>query len=309
METTKNTRKALKAGTWYTAEKQLLQKELQNWLQNCKIQQQIIPQIKSFKALIGPHAGLSYCGKTGAYAYQYLINKNNNKLNVFLLGPSHRHRMFKCGLTQFDEFETPLGNIQINQQILQELAKNNDLFETLPKEADLNEHSLELHLPWIQQMLKNTNFQLIPIMVGGIDKHQMQMYGKLLAPYFDDENTVFIISSDFCHWGERFGYTFYKNEQKQGQQKKTPIYQSIQNLDKQGIQIIEKQDLKQFQQYLDDTGNTICGRRPIQILLETINQSKNKQQIKTSFLSYDQSGQCLEKTDSSVSYASLITYI
>lgn len=34
-------------------------------------------------------------------------------------------------------------------------------------------------------------------------------YGKLLAPYLDDPASLFIISSDFCHWGRRFSYTFY----------------------------------------------------------------------------------------------------
>ncbi len=33
-------------------------------------------------------------------------------------------------------------------------------------------------------------------------------YGRLLAKYMDDESNIFIISSDFCHWGSRFSYTF-----------------------------------------------------------------------------------------------------
>ena len=34
------------------------------------------------------------------------------------------------------------------------------------------------------------------------------MYGQLLAKYADDPRTLFIVSSDFCHWGTRFHYTF-----------------------------------------------------------------------------------------------------
>ena len=34
------------------------------------------------------------------------------------------------------------------------------------------------------------------------------MYGQLLAKYADDPRTLFIVSSDFCHWGTRFNYTF-----------------------------------------------------------------------------------------------------
>jgi len=41
-------------------------------------------------------------------------------------------------------------------------------------------------------------------MVGAVDNDQEKYYGKLLAKYFDDDKTVFCISSDFCHWGKRY---------------------------------------------------------------------------------------------------------
>ena len=52
-------------------------------------------------------------------------------------------------------------------------------------------------------------------MVGSTNFKTEQEVGKLLASYFDDENTLFCISSDFCHWvyylnliykGSRFSY-------------------------------------------------------------------------------------------------------
>ncbi len=51
----------------------------------------------------------------------------------------------------------------------------------------------------------------------------------------EDEKTLFVISSDFCHWGSNFDYTFYNEEQGE-------IYQSIEWLDKLGVQYIEKND-------------------------------------------------------------------
>lgn len=39
------------------------------------------------------------------------------------------------------------------------------------------------------------------------------MYGELLAPYLDDPSNAFVFSSDFCHWGRRFTYTFYDESQ------------------------------------------------------------------------------------------------
>lgn len=63
-------------------------------------------------------------------------------------------------------------------------------------------------------------------MIGSINSEKEKMYGKLLAKYFLNPRTLFVISSDFCHWGERFSYTYYN--EKHGE-----IWRSIEDLDKQ----------------------------------------------------------------------------
>lgn len=52
--------------------------------------------------------------------------------------------------------------------------------------------------------------KLVPIMVGSTNPEKEAYYGKLLAKYFDDDNTVFVISSDFCHWGKRYYIALYE---------------------------------------------------------------------------------------------------
>ena len=51
---------------------------------------------------------------------------------------------------------------------------------------------------------KRRAIKLVPIMVGSTNAEKEAYYGKLLGKYLDDENTIFIISSDFCHWGKRW---------------------------------------------------------------------------------------------------------
>ena len=71
-------------------------------------------------------------------------------------------------------------------------------------------------------------------------------YAKVLLPLFLDERTVFVISSDFCHWGSRFRFTHqYEDE--------PVIHKSIERLDKNGMQLIENQSFNDFTRYLDDT--------------------------------------------------------
>ena len=74
---------------------------------------------------------------------------------------------------------------------------------------DEAEHSLELHLPYLRHVLGGEGWALVPILVGALSRESERRYGQLLAPYLHDPHTLFVVSSDFCHWGARFRYVFY----------------------------------------------------------------------------------------------------
>lgn len=139
-------------------------------------------------------------------------------------------------------------------------------------------------------------------MVGSLDPKSQEMYADILVKYFDDPKTIFVISSDFCHWGARFKYQYYKKEDGE-------IFQSIEKNDRNGMKFIESHDANGFTQYINETKNTICGRNPISILLRILEKSKLKESLKSKFVGYSQSGQVKDINDSSVSYASAITYL
>jgi len=220
---------------------------------------------------------------------------------VFLLGPCHHAYMRDCGLTSLKTYATPIGNIEIDTETIERLKKEGK-FQITDKETEEEEHSLEMHLPYIQKMLEGRQFKLIPIMVGSIDAKLEAYYGKLLAPYFDDDNTLFVISSDFCHWGKRFSFMY--NNKEDGE-----IYQSIEKLDHRGMSLIEENSASGFTKYLEETQNTICGRHPIGVLIQIINNSKYSASLKTKFVKYAQSEKVKDKSQSSVSYAASVTYI
>lgn len=91
----------------------------------------------------------------------------------------------------------------------------------------------------------------------------------MLAPYFAREDTLFIISSDFCHWGEDFDYTPFENLDKP-EDEGTFIWEFIQALDLGGIETISNHEHEAFYRYCEETKNTICGRHPIGVLLATL---------------------------------------
>ena len=105
------------------------------------------------------------------------------------------------------------------------------------------------------------SYTVVPILVGSLSKEMEEKYGKLLSKYVEDPDNFFVISSDFCHWGKRFDYTYYDSNE-------GPIYKSIEVLDRKGMDTIEKKNPEDFYAYQKKYKNTICGRHPIGAMLQ-----------------------------------------
>lgn len=145
-------------------------------------------------------------------------------------------------------------------------------------------------------------------MVGSISLQKAQTIAKDLVEYFEDEDNFFVISTDFCHWGMRFGYMPYEEETCKEKGISSPsINDYIEILDKEGIGYVERQNGEEFKEYLGRTKNTICGRNPITVFLEMIRESGLDTTTKN--VQYKQSGKIDSKYSSSVSYASFYTIL
>ena len=169
---------------------------------------------------------------------------------------------------------------------------------------------------------KNTSFQsdptsvpLVPIMVGNTDARAEAHYGSLLAPYLSDPSNIFVISSDFCHWGSRFRYTYYELPgSSAGTSLKSnsrvasdyPIHESISAVDKKSMDAVEGGSHREFLQHLRETGNTVCGRHPIGVFLAAVEKAEGLGEGKGrfKFVRYERSSLVEDIHDSSVSYAS-----
>ena len=245
---------------------------------------------------------------------------------IFLLGPSHHLYLPGCALSKHTHYATPNGNLTLDQTMIETLRRT-EQFKNLSTSSDSSEHSLEMHLPYIHHILsmscKEEEFPLlIPILVGSTNPTAEKEYGALLAPYVADPANVFIISSDFCHWGSRFSYTYYlpasTTDPSQGislkskdRPKDPPIHESIARLDKLAMTAIEHGQHDGFLTNLRDTGNTVCGRHPIGVIMAAIETLKSREgsgigsdQGNFHFIRYERSGDVVEGRDSSVSYAS-----
>ncbi|GLI67799.1 hypothetical protein VaNZ11_012087 [Volvox africanus] len=280
------------ASSWYQDDADVLNAEIEDW----KAAVQPKPGL-SARAIIGPHAGYSYCGHVMAYAYKHIDPSKFKR--VFLLGPSHHVFTRKCMLSSQMVYETPLDSMEIDQEVYMQL-KATGRFEMMSLDVDEAEHSLELHMPFIVHTLRGPSYKLVPIMVGALTTEGEEQYGKILGPYLDDPTNLFVVSSDFCHWGSRFSYTYYNRDQGQ-------IWESIKWLDHLGMDAIEGGNPTDFATYLETYRNTICGRHPIGVFLNMLQHSKLQHKIQ--FTKYDQSSKCTSQSHSSVSYAAAVVTI
>ncbi|XP_014677563.1 PREDICTED: protein MEMO1-like isoform X2 [Priapulus caudatus] len=191
---------------------------------------------------------------------------------------------------------------RLTQPMFYEQLEATRLFVTVSRHTDEKEHSIEMQLPFIAKVMERYegSFTIVPVFVGYLNLARQQKYGEIFAPYLANPENLFVISSDFCHWGRRFGYTPYNESRGE-------IYQFIEHLDRMGMDLIEKLDPAAFDNYLKTYKNTICGRIPIGILLSAVNtlrrNNDNEQKPTLRFLKYAQDRQCTSLNDSSVSFA------
>jgi len=277
------------AGSWYSSNPSNLASTLTSLLSSCN------PHITTTtRALIVPHAGYSYSASTASHAYSSLNPSQITR--IFIFGPSHHIYIKGCALSPCTSYSTPLGPITLDTQTIKALQSSGQ-FSTLALDADEAEHSIEMQLPFIAHIMQQKAFSIIPILVGELSSPFESFYSKIFAPYLDDPTTLFIVSSDFCHWGNRFRYNYTIPD--------TPIYSSIETLDRTAMRIISTLSSSAFKLYLAETKNTICGRNPILLLLLTIEEMKKTKDtsVSISFLHYEQSSKVTSPSDSSVSYA------
>lgn len=121
------------------------------------------------------------------------------------------------------------------------------MFGKLDMDDDEEEHSLEMHCPFISNVMEGHKFTIVPFLVGdlswndfiNVSKYFFKYILRILIPYFEMPNVLFAVSSDFCHWGKRFRYVYYNKEDGE-------IWQSIEKLDKDGVKAISTLDPKVY---------------------------------------------------------------
>ena len=183
------TRPAAVAGLFYPDSPSELRRTLTDLLANARAAAPARPP----KALIVPHAGYIYSGPVAASAYARLAGQRGRIRRVVLLGPAHRVYVRGLALPEAERFATPLGEVELDREGMQRLA---DLPQVIRSAAAHQmEHSLEVQLPFLQQVLGD--FQLLPLAVGEVTAAEV---AEVLEQAWGGNETLIVISSDLSHF-------------------------------------------------------------------------------------------------------------
>jgi len=146
------------------------------------------------KAIIVPHAGTVYSGSIAATAYRTLLQYRHVIRKVILLGPAHRVYLHGLALPLVDQFQTPLGEINLDTKSIQKLVDDFPQI-TFSDEAHAEEHALEVQLPFLQETL--ASFRLIPFVIG---EATTQEVADVIDHLWGGDECLIVISTDLSHF-------------------------------------------------------------------------------------------------------------
>jgi len=184
----KMVRRSVVAGSWYPGTEGQLRKTVEGYLDNVE-KEELDGELVG---LISPHAGYIYSGQVAAYAYKQLDGVSYDA--VAIISPVHRMFMGRFAVTSAAAYETPLGLVEVDVDLIEAMNKEIDLTHV----AQDNEHSLEIQLPFLQVVLGE--FKLLPIMMGDQGLSSCQKLGTALAKILKGKNVLLLASTDLSHF-------------------------------------------------------------------------------------------------------------
>ena len=271
------------AGYWYPDDPKTLDGLLAVWTSS------EAPLAPPPAILLVPHAGYAYSGQLAAAAYSRLPAQSYDQ--ILLLAPSHHAALLgQVSVEPAGEVATPLGPVVFDGTLHKALRR-------LPgavclASAHAREHSLDIQLPLIRRFLPGC--ALGGLLVGQLSLHApggrerlvalAEALRALLTP-----RTLVIISTDFTHYGTRFGYVPFDND----------IENNLRTLDDTVFQAFASGDPWRFDAVIRQTRATVCGASAMLLALMCLPDG-----AVFTRLAYTTSGRLTGSWNQSVSYLS-----
>lgn len=267
-------RKPVVAGQFYPSSATQLKSQIQNFIDKKTQRTQVI-------ACVVPHAGYIYSGKVAAQT----LSSINIKERIILLGPNHTGYGAPFSLMSTGAWQTPLGEINIDNILAQKMLNHCKYLKDDPK-AHLYEHSLEVQLPILQYL--KSDFKIVPLVIASDDIKSLKEVGKNIAEVIQQANlngTVMIVaSSDMTHY--------------------EPLAQAVKK-DKEAIEAILELNEDKLMEKIRKLNISMCGYAPVIVMLVA---AKCLGAAQAKLIKYQTSGDVTGDKTSVVGYAGIIVY-
>ncbi len=179
-------RKPAVAGLFYPSDRKEL-KELINTLCGEEPAEKL-----EVKAILVPHAGYIYSGRTACDVYKRVVIPKR----IVLLGTNHTGRGEPISVYSGEAWETPFGFLEIDRD-LREKILDYPLVQA-EESAHVYEHSLEVQMPFLQRYGKNP--KILPMVISHLNYETAKEFGNFLGKVLVNENALVVISSDMSHY-------------------------------------------------------------------------------------------------------------
>jgi hypothetical protein len=269
------------AGSWYPADAGTLRNLVDRLLAST-------PQgiEASYGAFVVPHAAYQYSGSVAAAAYRRVAELRPRR--VVVLAPCHRMSFHGLAVPSVGGFQTPLGTVWVDEAVPALASSDLVRISSSPFE---DEHSFEIQLPFLQRTAPDA--KVVPILFGSL-RPQEDVAVEALLSRLATHDSVFLVSSDFTHYGRRFDYEPFPATSAD------EVRARLEQLDSAAIEPILSGDAEAFRSFLARTGDTVCGRVPLAAFLATLGRG-----ARGCLLAYGTSLDVTGDFEHSVSYASI----
>ena len=186
-----DTRRAAFAGRWYPASSTELAAHVDRYLAGG------VPPRGTVAGILAPHAGLDYSGPVAGHAYAALRGTDADA--AVLIGPSHYAAFPGVAVPAARVFETPLGPLPVDTELLTTIAEGESV--RVDETVHAREHSLELQLPFLARV--RPGMPIVPILMGRQDRRTVDRLADLLTSVLRGRHVVLVASSDLSHYQDR----------------------------------------------------------------------------------------------------------
>lgn len=178
-------RHAAAAGALYPAEAWELRRMVSRWLGAPPDGASAPP---APRALVVPHTAYVYGGSLQGLAFARLWPARHRIRRVVLVGPSHFVPFYGIAVPSATAFATPLGLVPVDRSGVRAVLPLPSVIAL--DEAHAYEHSIELQLPFLQDLL--SDFAVVPLALGEAASSEVE---AVLDAVGDGPDTVVILST------------------------------------------------------------------------------------------------------------------